>query len=86
MQVQEVAEHEPACKIYLALTKCDLLERPAALSNQGAAALESGNSHVPIDACSYLPVRAARSMARDSFCRQWHLCKAIVVHSVVSAF
>ena len=28
MQAQEVADHEPECKVYFALTKCDLLDQP----------------------------------------------------------
>lgn len=28
MQAQEVAEMEPDCKIYFAMTKCDLLDQP----------------------------------------------------------
>lgn len=33
IQVQEVIQHEPDCKVYFALTKCDLLEQPPAFSS-----------------------------------------------------
>lgn len=36
MQVQEVTEHEPDCKVYFALTKCDLLEQPPAVGSNGS--------------------------------------------------
>ena len=36
MQAQEVTQHEPDCKIYFAMTKCDQLDQPPGIGNDGS--------------------------------------------------
>ena len=41
MQVQEVSQHEPECKVYFALTKCDLFEQFPAVGSASSQLMES---------------------------------------------
>ena len=49
LQAQEVTHHEPECKIYFAMTKCDLLDQPPGIGNDSStlepSPQESGNQH-----------------------------------------
>ena len=36
IQAQEVMQHEPDCRIYFAMTKCDLLDQPPGIGNDGS--------------------------------------------------
>ena len=41
LQVQEVLHHEPECKVYIALTKCDLLEQFPAVGSDATQRMPS---------------------------------------------
>ena len=49
MQAQEVRQHEPDCRIYFAMTKCDLLDHPPGIGKNGSnfepSPQESGTQH-----------------------------------------
>lgn len=36
IQANEVTQHEPECKIYFAMTKCDLLDQPPGVGTDGS--------------------------------------------------
>lgn len=37
MQAQEVSQNEPGCKIYFAMTMCDLLDQPPGIGTEGSS-------------------------------------------------
>lgn len=71
IQVREVAEHEPDCKVYFALTKCDLLEQLPGIGTD-ASHLEPSpqESGTPSNHCSAvrLLLLDSDSSEHDPFC------------------
>lgn len=67
MQAQEVAQHEPDCKLYFAMTKCDQLNQPPGIGNDSStlepSPQESGNQHTLL--CNYHSSNATASYCTE---------------------
>ena len=44
MQVAEVRETQPDCRLYIAITKCDQLDEPPSIAEQDVGELDSSSS------------------------------------------